>query len=162
MSWPDWIHSWNCYYGYHFYFYLCTPSKMSCIILLYALYQAFLAAQMVKNLPKMQETQGPSLGWNYPLEKEWLATPVFLPGKFHGQRSLEGYCPWGHKELDTIEWLTQLQLCLIPWYAVSALLIKDTIPVRQPFLASELQDLFKSSQSMIWQESWWSNKIGKL
>ena len=27
--------------------------------------------------------------------------PVFLPGKFHGQRSLAGYCPWGCKELDT-------------------------------------------------------------
>ena len=27
-------------------------------------------------------------------------TPVFLPGKFHGQRSLVGYSPWGCKELD--------------------------------------------------------------
>ena len=31
--------------------------------------------------------------------------PVFLPGKFHGQRILEGYSPRGHKELDTIEQL---------------------------------------------------------
>ena len=30
-------------------------------------------------------------------------TPVFPPGKFHGQRSLEGYSPWSRKELDTIE-----------------------------------------------------------
>ena len=29
-----------------------------------------------------------------------------LPGEFHGQRSLVGYCPWGCKELDTTEWLT--------------------------------------------------------
>ena len=29
--------------------------------------------------------------------------PVFLPRKFHGQRSLEGYSLWGHKELDTTE-----------------------------------------------------------
>ena len=29
--------------------------------------------------------------------------PVFLPGEFHGQRSLGGYSPWGHKESDTIE-----------------------------------------------------------
>jgi len=28
-------------------------------------------------------------------------TPVFLPGEFHGQRSLVGYGPWGHKESDT-------------------------------------------------------------
>jgi len=27
--------------------------------------------------------------------------PVFLPGKYHGQRSLVGYSPWGHKESNT-------------------------------------------------------------
>ena len=31
------------------------------------------------------------------------STPVFLPGKFHENRSLVGYSPWGHKELDTTE-----------------------------------------------------------
>ena len=30
-------------------------------------------------------------------------TPVFLPGKYHGQQSLVGYSPWGHKESDTTE-----------------------------------------------------------
>ena len=30
-----------------------------------------------------------------------LAAPVFLPGEFHGQRSLAGYSPWSHKESDT-------------------------------------------------------------
>ena len=30
-------------------------------------------------------------------------TPVFLPGEFREQRSLAGYSPWGHKELDTTE-----------------------------------------------------------
>ena len=30
-------------------------------------------------------------------------TPVFLPRKFHGQRSLAGYSPWGHKESDMTE-----------------------------------------------------------
>ena len=29
--------------------------------------------------------------------------PIFFPGKSHGQRNLEGYNPWGHKELDTTE-----------------------------------------------------------
>ena len=38
-----------------------------------------------------------------PLEKEWLPTPVFLPGEFHRQKSLAGYRPWGCKELDTTE-----------------------------------------------------------
>ena len=34
-----------------------------------------------------------------PLEKEMAITPVFLPGNSHGQRSLVGYGPRGHKEL---------------------------------------------------------------
>ena len=37
--------------------------------------------------------------------RKWQPTPIFLPGKSHGQRSLVGYSPWGHKELDTTEWL---------------------------------------------------------
>ena len=40
-----------------------------------------------------------------PWRRKWQTTPVFLPGKFHGQRSLIGYSPWGHKESDTTEWL---------------------------------------------------------
>ena len=43
-----------------------------------------------------------TLCWGRPIEEE-MATPVFLPGKFHGQRSLAGYSPRGHKELDTTE-----------------------------------------------------------
>ena len=37
--------------------------------------------------------------------RQWHPTPVLLPGKSHGWRSLVGCSPWGHKELDTIEWL---------------------------------------------------------
>ena len=37
--------------------------------------------------------------------RKWQPTPVFLPGKSHGQRSLVGYSPWGCKESDTTEWL---------------------------------------------------------
>ena len=40
-----------------------------------------------------------------PRRKEWLPTLVFLPGEFHGQRSLVGYSPWGHKVSDTTEQL---------------------------------------------------------
>ena len=39
-------------------------------------------------------------------KRAWLTTPVFLPGEFHGQRSLAGYSPWDHKEVDTTEQLT--------------------------------------------------------
>ena len=40
-----------------------------------------------------------------PWRREWLPTPVILPGEFHGQRSLVGYSPQGHKKLDMIEQL---------------------------------------------------------
>ena len=40
-----------------------------------------------------------------PWSGKWKTTPVLLPGKFHGRRSLVGYSPWGYKELDTTEWL---------------------------------------------------------
>ena len=35
--------------------------------------------------------------------RQWHPTPVLLPGKSHGRRSLVGCSPWGHKELDTTE-----------------------------------------------------------
>ena len=64
---------------------------------------ASLAAQMVKNLPAVQETQVRKIPWR----REQLPTPVFLPGEFHGQKSLDGsFSPWGHKESDTTEQLT--------------------------------------------------------
>ena len=41
-----------------------------------------------------------------PWRGAWQPTPVFLPGESHGQRGLEGYNPWGPKELDTTELLS--------------------------------------------------------
>jgi len=38
-----------------------------------------------------------------PWRRKWQPTPVFLPGKSHGQRTLVGYSSWGCKELDTTE-----------------------------------------------------------
>ena len=55
-------------------------------------------AQIVKNLPAMQETGfNPWVG-KIPWRREWQPTSVFLPGESHGQRRLVGYSPWGHKE----------------------------------------------------------------
>ena len=60
-----------------------------------------LVAQMVKNPPANVRDKGsiPRLG-RFPWKKKWQPTPVFLPGKSHGQRSLAGYSPWGHKGSD--------------------------------------------------------------
>ena len=40
-----------------------------------------------------------------PWRRAWQTTPVLLPGESHGQKSLAGYSPWGHKELDMTEQL---------------------------------------------------------
>ena len=58
---------------------------------------------MVKNLPVRY-------GFNpwvrkMPWRRKWQPTPVFLPGEFHGQRSLVGYSPWGHRELNVTKTL---------------------------------------------------------
>ena len=45
-----------------------------------------------------------------PWRRKCQSTPILLPGKFHGQRSLVGYSPWGCKELDTTERLHFLSL----------------------------------------------------
>ena len=55
---------------------------------------------MVKNLLAMQFD--PWVG-RPPWRREWQPTPVFLPGEFYGQRSLEGHSPRGCKESDMTE-----------------------------------------------------------
>ena len=37
--------------------------------------------------------------WKIPWKRKWQPTPVFLPGKSHGQRSLMGYSPWSCKRV---------------------------------------------------------------
>ena len=61
---------------------------------------------MVKIYLPMQETQEMwVVSWvkKIPWRRTWQRTPVFLPGKSHGQKSLAGYSPWGFKESDTTE-----------------------------------------------------------
>ena len=66
----------------------------------------FQAVLVVKNLPATQETQqtwfNPWVG-RIPWRRKWQPTLVLLTGKSHGQRSLAGYSPWGHKESDMTE-----------------------------------------------------------
>ena len=68
---------------------------------------------MIKNLPAMQVL---SLHWEDPLEKlsgRRKPTPVFLPGKSHGQRSLESYSPWGHKRAGHHLVIKEQQNCFL-------------------------------------------------
>ena len=61
----------------------------------------FLGDSVVKNVPTVQEMQVESTGLKIPWRRTWQPTPVFLPGKSHGQRSLVGYSSWDYKESDT-------------------------------------------------------------
>ena len=53
-------------------------------------------------LQEMQEMWVRSLG-HFPWRRKWQPSPVFFPGKFHGQRGLVGSSPWGHRESDVTE-----------------------------------------------------------
>ena len=61
-------------------------------------------AQMVKNLPEMQDTQVQSLGQENPLEKEVVTHTSILAWRIPW--SLEDYSPWGVRELDMTEPIT--------------------------------------------------------
>ena len=63
---------------------------------------------MVKHLPAMQETRVQSLGQEDPLEEGMATRSSVLLGESHGQRSLGGCSPWGHKERDTTDALPSL------------------------------------------------------
>ena len=61
----------------------------------------FPGGSVVKNMPVKAGDAGsiPGSG-KIPWRRKWQPTPVFLPGKSHGQRSLVGSGPWGCKESD--------------------------------------------------------------
>ena len=64
---------------------------------------ASMVAQMIKNPSAMLETLVQSLGGEDPLEEGIATHSSILGGKSHGQRSLAGYSPWGHKGSDATE-----------------------------------------------------------
>ena len=70
--------------------------------------RAALGAQTAKNLPAVWETWVRCWIGKIPWRRKWQPTPIFLPGESHGQRSLVGCRPWGLKESDTTERLTQI------------------------------------------------------
>ena len=57
----------------------------------------------------------PGLG-RPPWRRKWQPTPVFLPGKSHGQRSLVGCSPWGCKEMDMTSWLNSNNSVLLYFF----------------------------------------------
>ena len=73
----------------------------------------FLGVLVLKE-PTCQSRRCKRLGFDLwvgkiPWRRKWQPTPVFLPGKFHRERSMAGYSPWGHKESD----MTEMTACMI-------------------------------------------------
>ena len=72
--------------------------------LIYTNKLGFPGGSVVKNSPANAGDTGDMIliPWvqKIPWSRKWQPISVFLPGKFHGQRSLVGYSPWGRKELD--------------------------------------------------------------
>ena len=66
---------------------------------------------MVKRLSTMRETRFEPWVGKIPWRRKWQSTPVLLPGKSHGQRSLVGYSLWGRKESDATEQLHFHVMC---------------------------------------------------
>ena len=66
---------------------------------------------MVKNPPASQCSTCRFNHWVGKIlwSRKWHVTPILLPGKSHGQRSLASYSPWGHIELDMTEHTMELK-----------------------------------------------------
>ena len=83
-------------------------------------FEGFPSGLVVKNLSAI------------PWRRKWKPTPVFLPEKSHGQRSLAGYGPWGCKELDlTKQPSTQAQIFDIPHSKRYIFMLFRANPIRE-------------------------------
>ena len=76
--------------------------------------RAFPADSVVENPPAsagdLQEMRFDTQVRKIPWRRKWQRTPVFLPGRSHGQRSLVDYSPWGRKrDRSVIEWLISME-----------------------------------------------------
>ena len=90
----------------------CTKNKDSCSVFLSSNINSrdaycFPGGSEGKNLPAVQETQIKSLGQKIPWRREWLPTPVLLPGEFHGHRlQCMGLQRVGHDSVTTFTLFT--------------------------------------------------------
>ena len=69
-----------------------------CSLIRTAPWWAFSDGSVAKNPPANERREFDPWVGKIPWRRKWQPTPVFLPGRSHGQRSLVGYSPWGHEE----------------------------------------------------------------
>ena len=90
-------------------FFVCACWLSVCLFKFHLLNWAFIFLMLSFLMLSFMQCRRPGFDpWigKVPWRREWLPSPVFLPGEFHGQRSLADYSSWGHKELEMTEWLT--------------------------------------------------------
>ena len=109
-------------------------------------------AQMIKNLPSMQETWVRSLVWEYFLEKGMTTNSSILAWRIPWQRSLVGHSPWGCKESDTTE---QVTLSLSQGKSLNERIWKFqttilSIPIFIPNNRNDHLLRFKQNHSYVW------------
>ena len=92
----------------------------------------------------MQETWVQSLVGEILWRRKWQSTPVLLPGKSHGQRSLVGYSPWGRKESDTTKRLHSLHYIVLS----TVLSIQDS--------SSHLTPRYSDGQQFVGEQNWFA------
>ena len=131
---------------------------------------ASLVAQRVMNPLAMKETWVLSLGQQDPWRRGWLLTPVFLPGKYHGQRSLVGYSPWGCRV--RYNWATDTYTVILPskdpllndmspTFACVAYLLSSESPYMKFVLAQTVLTPISSQLTLLilWSEVKWSHSV---
>ena len=90
---------------------LCLQVQIRCVFTIHLSQHIFNCPYLLVGLPQWVSSKESSARqehdfnpWgNIPWRRKWQPTPVFLPGKPHGQRSLAGYSPQGHTESNTTE-----------------------------------------------------------
>ena len=80
-----------------------------------------------------------------------VPTLVFFPGELHGQRSLEGYSPWGCKESDTTEWLTLSHFSHKVIYGLSKWLSSKTNKKQNK---KKLPAMLEIQEIQVWSLDW--------
>ena len=95
-----------------------------------------------------------------PWRREWLSTPVFLPGEGHEERSLAGYSPQGHKESDTTEQLSmhKAQKSSEPFFTLHRLRHSQRCSRKEQILGAFFKSTHNGNKTNETSESQESNK----
>ena len=79
------------------------PPRFWSLMVVFGTIVALAANNLPTNAGDVRDTDSGPWVRKIPWKRTWQPTPVFLPGESHGQRSLAGYSPYDHKELDMSE-----------------------------------------------------------